>query len=109
MCGMGGRGAPNWGNGSGCSVLYGFSGGGYCSLNLGIKINTRNPSKSNSSGSSGSDAVTVQSRYSWIVAARGASARLVPGRGGGCCPSSNALNRKGSSSRASLRPSVGLG
>jgi len=48
--------------------------------------------------------VTVQSRYSWMVAARGSSAFFVPGRGGGACPLSKALNRNGTSARASCRP-----
>lgn len=39
--------------------------------------------RTTSVGSLGSSAVTVQSRYSWIVAALGLVAFFVPGRGGG--------------------------
>ena len=53
-----------------------------------------------------SSAETVQSRYSWIVAARASVARFVPGRGGGACPASKARKRKGRSCRAQRIPSL---
>jgi len=53
-----------------------------------------------------SSAETVQSRYSWMVAALASVARFVPGRGGGACPASNARKRKGRSCRAQRIPSL---
>ena len=80
-----------------------------CSVRARAPAPRTRPRLTSSSGSVASDAVTVQSRYSWMVAARGCSAFLVPGRGGGACPLSNALNRKGTSARAFWRPVVGSG
>ena len=53
-----------------------------------------------------SSAETVQSRYSWMVAARASVARFVPGLGGGACPASKARKRKGRSARAQRMPSL---
>lgn len=57
------------------------------------------------SSTSPSSRVRVQSRYSWMVAARVSSAFFVPGRGGGACPVSKALNKNGTSPRAAATPS----
>ena len=60
--------------------------------------------RTRSSSSAPSTAMKVQSRYSWMVEARGCVAALVPGLGGRICPVSKALNRKGTSDLAYCAP-----